>query len=205
MTIDRSQDVERLIEDFMMDHPSPVADDWKCLIDAYPQHASLIADAALFRSGTDDIDGEQGDLSPAGQSAFNNTISKVLNSVHQTPSPLLAAASKRVASIQGPSAKNIAIELGIGPYGSLLSGVLVGRTVAPRRVLEALAHKLQMSAAILAEVFRQSFASSTVPAFKSTEGKPQVSVQPVTWDDAVRAMDVGPEETARLREFAEES
>jgi len=62
-----------------------------------------------------------------------------------------------------------------------------------------------MSTAVLAEVFRQSFAASTVPAFKSPEGKPQVSVQPATWEEAVLAMAVGPEETVRLLEFSAES
>jgi hypothetical protein len=204
MMTDQSQELERLIEDFLLEHPNPVADDWRRLINRYPQHANQIADAALFRWGSDDVHGEEGDLSPTGQSAFDNTISKVLNAVHQTPSPLLTTASERVDSIRGPAVKKLAIELGIGPYGSLLSGVIVGRTVAPRRVLNALANKLQVSAESLAELFRRSFAASTVPAFKATENKPQVATQPATWEEAVRALQLDPKETARLLEFSED-
>lgn len=199
MTNRNKDEAARLVEDFLIDNPNPQTSDWKRLIDAYPQHAGAIADAALAHSGADDV----GIQLPFNEALFNSTVSRVLNLVHQTPSPLLDAAQKKVGEIQGPAAKKVAVEIGIGPYASLLSGILVGRTLAPRRILAALGRRLDVPVAALAEVFRRSFATAEVPAFKSPDGQPRLMTRPSPWEQAVQAMNLPKEETQRLLQMAD--
>lgn len=200
MTNRNSDEAERLVEDFLIDNPIPQTSDWKRLIDTYPQHAAAIADAALAHGGADEV----GIQPPFNEALFNSTVSRVLNLVHQTPSPLLDAAHKKVGEIQGPAAKKVAVEIGIGPYASLLSGILVGRTLAPRRILTSLGRRLDVPTVALAELFRRSFAMLEVPAFKSPDGQPRMMTQPSTWEQAVQAMNLPSEESQRLLRLADD-
>lgn len=203
MTNQYKNEIGHIIEDFLIDHHNPETCDWKELINAHPEHAGVIADAALsLRCATDleDVANEW----PLNQSAFNNTISMVQNLVHQTPSPVLTDAKRRVAAIQGPTVKKVAIEIGIGPYPSLLSGILVGRTVGPTVVVKALAAKLEIPLSTLTELFRRTFFESEVPAFKSPDGQPQLATKPATWEQAVNVLDLTPEETTRLLKMSDE-
>ena len=200
----RSNDAAvRLIEDFLVDNPSPQTSDWKRLIDAHPQHAAAIADAAFAHGGADEAAAGSTSL-PFNDGLFNATISRVLNLVHTTPSPLLEQAQKKVAEIQGPAARQVAVEIGIGPYASLLSGVLVGRTLAPMRILAALGKRLDVPVAALSELFRRSFATLELPAFKSPDGQPCLMTEPSTWEQAVKAMNLSAEETERLLSLSDE-
>lgn len=203
MTNQTKNEADRLVEDFLIDHPSPKTSDWKTLIDAHPEHSDAIADAALAHRDSVDLEEAARDW-PLNQSAFDNTISFVLNLVHQTPSLLLEDAMQRVAAIQGPAARKVAVDIGIGPYPSLLNGILVGRTLAPKRILEALAARLEVPLSTLVELFKRTFSASEVPAFKSPNGKPQLAAQPATWEQAVNALDLSPEETARLLKLSDE-
>ena len=186
-----------------MNTPRPNREDWKTLIDQNKTHAAAIADAALLYAGAQHVDDEADD-SALTEEVFNATVSATLNQVFQEPGPLLAATEKKVAEIKGPKAKVVAEEIGLGSHGPLLSGVLVGRTLAPSKVLNALAQKLEVSAFALAELFRRSFALNDVPAYKATEGKPQVSTNPTTWEEAVKSLRLSPEETRRLLAFDDE-
>lgn len=203
MTNRNKDEADRLIEDFLIDNPNPMTSDWKRLIDAHPQHAGAIADAALAHGGPEEAN-EAGTQLQFNDLLFNATISRVLNLVHQTPSPLLDAAQKKVAEIQGPAAKKVAVEIGIGPYASLLSGILVGRTLAPRRILAALGRRLDVPMAALAELFKRSFAMSEVPAFKSLDDQPRLMTQPSTWEHAVQAMNLPTKETQRLLQLTDD-
>lgn len=200
MTNQHKNEIGHLIENFMFDHHSPEISDWKELIDAHPEHAGAIADAA-FAYYLEDVANEW----PLNQSAFNNTISMVQNLVHQTPSPVLADAKRRVVAIQGPTVKKVAIELGIGPYPSLLSGILVGRTLAPRPIIEALAARLEVPLSTLTELFRRTFFETEIPAFKSPASQPQLATKPATWEQAVNVLDLTPEEIARLLKMSDEA
>lgn len=202
MTYQTRDEAARLIENFLIEKPNPHTSDWKRLIDMHPKYAAAIADAALARAGFEE-NSEAGAQQPFNDALFNATISRVLNLVHQTPSPLLEAAQQKVAEIQGPAAKKVAIEIGIGPYASLLSGILVGRTLAPRCVLDALGKRLNVSTTALLELFRRTFATSEVPAFKSPDGQPRLASQPITWEQAIQVMNLPPEETRRLLQLAD--
>jgi hypothetical protein len=202
MTNRNKDEASRLIENFLIENPKPQTSDWKRLIDAHPEHAGDIADAALVYGGTDEV--AEGAQPPFNDALFNATISRVLNLVHQTPSPSLEAAQRKVAEILGPEAKKVAIEIGIGPYASLLSGVLVGRTSAPSRIIAALGRRLDVPLAALSEVFRRTFAMSEVPAFKSPDSQPRLMAKPSTWQQAVKAMKLPVEETERLLKLCDE-
>lgn len=204
MTNQYKDEIGHLIENFMFDHHSPEISDWKKLIDAHPEHADAIADAAFAHRGSANLEDVANEW-PLNQSAFNNTISMVQNLVHQTPSPVLADAKRRVVAIQGPTVKKVAIELGIGPYPSLLSGILVGRTLAPRPIIEALAARLEVPISTLTELFRRTFFETEVPAFKSPDSQPQLATKPATWEQAVNVLDLTPEETARLLKMSDEA
>jgi hypothetical protein len=193
-------EVSRLVEAFLNDHPRPTTADWKILIDAHPGFASDIANAALLYTDVEDLESEAR-ARPLNQAAFDKTISLVLNRVYETPSPLIKEAKARVDAIKGPAVKSIAVELGIGPYPSLLNGILVGRTSGPRHVMRALSDKWNIAISTLSELFNITFQNSEVAA---TERKPQLSLRPASWEEAVRALNLSPEETNRLLKLDDE-
>jgi hypothetical protein len=195
---------ERLIAEFLDEHDKPTVGDWKRLADQYPEHAAAFVDAALVRAAGDASDASDEEYKFDARLA-TQTVSKALNKAHQMPSANLEAAAKKVAAIQGPTArKEVAVAVGIGPHAPLLNGVLVGRTKAPRKVVDALASLLGVSAMALRELFARAFAASSVPAFKAGDGKPQVASEPATWEEAVRGLGLPPDETARLLKLAGE-
>lgn len=195
---------ERLIVEFLNEHDKPTVADWKRLANQHPEHASAFVDAALVRAAGDAADAadEEYKLNPK---LATQTVSKALSKAYQTPSVNLAAAAAKVAAIQGPAArKETAVAVGIGPYPPLLNGVLAGRTRAPHKVLEALAELLAVPAMALREFFARTFAASSVPAHKAGDSKPTVSIEPATWEVAVRGLSLPPEETARLLKLGDE-
>lgn len=197
MTKHSKTDAAQLVEGFLSEYACPNSGDWKRLIDAHPQHAGMIADAAILH-GSSDAMLNVTEQFQSDDEIFNATISGVLSAVHRTPSAALEAAEKQVAATQGPKARQVAVDIGIGPHASLLSGVLIGRTLAPAPILSALGEKLGVPIAALSEVFQQNFTSAEVPAFKSPDGQPQVATEPWTWEQSVRALKLSDDETKRL-------
>ena len=74
MTNRYEDEAARLVEDLLSENPNPRTSDWKHLIDAHPQLAGAIADAALAHSGTDEA-AEGGNPLPFNDALFNATIS----------------------------------------------------------------------------------------------------------------------------------
>lgn len=197
MTKHSKTDAARLVEDFLSENARPNSDDWKRLIDAHPQHAGTIADAAILH-GNSDATPDSTEQFQSDDEIFDATISGILSAVHRTPSAALEAAKKQVAATQGPKARQVAVDIGIGPHAALLSGILIGRTLAPAPILSALGEKLGVSIAALSEVFQRNFSSAEVPAFKSPDGQPQVMTEPWTWEQSVKALKLSDDETQRL-------
>jgi hypothetical protein len=110
---------------------------------------------------------------------------------------------EKVRKIQGPAARKVAIEIGIGPHVALISGILGGGIDAPSSIRTAIAKYLDVPLMALIEVFRCSFIESEIPAHKSIYEKPQISAQPVLWKEAVRMLQLPAEETERLLKFAD--
>lgn len=203
MTDINKDEAERLIAQFLNEHDLPTTENWKALVAQYPQYASDIADAAMVRAAGDAADASEEDY--AFDAALSNrTVSKVLNRIHRGSSPSLEAAQQKVNSLRGAARRETAELVGIGPYPSLLNGVLSGRTKPPSKLLDALSAFFEVPATALLEVFRRSFATTPVPEFKAGDTKPKIATEPSTWEKAVREQELSAEEIARLLKFADE-
>ncbi len=204
MIHNKSSKAEELIVDFLNQHPTPTTEDWKRLIERFPQHAGAIADAAIVREAGDaaDVAAEPYEFD---EELATRTVSKALNKIHQTTNLNLTKAKNKVDAIRKPAQrKQAAIAVGIGPYPTLLNGILSGRTKAPSRVLDALATIFDVPRLALVELFRQQFDESAVPAFKGRGSKPKLASEPVSWEDAIRGLDLPEKETTRLLELRRE-
>lgn len=78
--------------------------------------------------------------------------------MHQTSSTQLEVAQQRVKAVKTPAQKReLATKVGIGEHVSLLAGILVGRTLAPRKILAAISAALDVPGVALREVFSRFF------------------------------------------------
>ena len=133
-------------------------------------------------------------------------VSKGLSKMHQTSSTQLEVAQQRVKAVKTPAQKReLATKVGIGEHVSLLAGILVGRTLAPRKILAAISAALDVPGVALREVFSRLFEATPLPAHKGGEGKPIVAGTPATWEEAVRGLSLDPKETARLLSFSDKA
>lgn len=204
MNNNNCSEAERLIVDFLNQHPSPTTQDWKQLLERFPQHANAIADAAMVRTAGDAADALDGSYELDTELA-NRTVSKALNKVHQRTSRTLELVKGKVDSIQRPATRRqTAIDVGIGPNPTLINGILSGRITGPPKVLEALAAMFDVPRQALVEFLRRCFEESTVPAYKGGDNKPQVYSEPASWEEAVRGLRLSEEETIRLLRMGEE-
>lgn len=204
MTNEKWSVTEHIIVDFLNQHPSPTSDDWKQLTDRFPMHANAIADAAMVHSAGDAADA-YGEIFEVDDELANRTISNALNKIHQTASANLDKARSKVESIKKPAdRKQTAILVGIGPYPSLLNGILSGRTRVPSKVLDALADMVKVPRLALVELFRRNFEGHPIPSFKGGGRKPEISTRPATWKEAVNGLNLSKEETTRLLELERE-
>lgn len=204
MTRMNQDEAEALIQAFLETHVAPTAADWKRLTDTHPEHADEFVDAALIRAAGDAADALSEPYQLDNELA-NKTVSNALNMLHRSQSMALNAVAAKVAAVKTPSArKELAIKVGIGPHVSLLSGVLVGRTSAPGRLLAALAAALEAPVLALREYSARTFELSALPSYKSTEGKPSIPIQPASWEEAVRGLNLDAAETERLLRFSED-
>ncbi|NIE66844.1 hypothetical protein [Burkholderia sp. Ax-1719] len=115
----------------------------------------------------------------------------------------LESAKAIVEQFKGPAVRRLADDIGLGKRGPLLSGVLSGKTDAPRAVLRALSLKLKVSIPLLKQVFNESFLNTPIPAFKAQGEKPEVRLEKQSWEDAVKSLKLTDEDTAALLEFAD--
>ena len=203
MTYIIKDEADSLIAQFLNEHDHPTPDDWNALLNRFPEHASEIADAAMVRTAGDTADASDEEYMLNAELA-NRTVSKALMRIHQSPSPNLVTAQQKVNSLKGAARKEAEEKIGVGPYASLLNGVLSGRTKPPGKLLGALSAFFEVPATALAEVFRRSFAATPVPSFKAGGAKPKIAAEPSTWEEAVREQRLSVEETARLLKFSDE-
>lgn len=192
--------VSRIVAEFLASNSQPSTNDWSELIRQHPEYAGELADIAMLRAGAQAMEEPTPEM-PLNQVAFDATVSQAINLVYQTPSAPLSDLEQRVESVRGPAVRQLAQDVGLGPHVALVSGVLAGSIAAPRKLLERLAQRLDASALALAEVLRRSFMASAVPAHKAQAGKPEVSLTPTPWEDAVRAMNLSSDDTEQLLEL----
>lgn len=203
MTDKTLADAERVIAEFLRGHVQPTKEDWDHLLTQYSQFAPSIVDAALLEKAGEVLDDGVGLEPVESGEVFANTISKALNLVYSKPSPQLQEVQEKIRAVQGPAVRQLCTDLGI-PSAPLLNGVLVGAVSPPRRLLMALGERFRTSVVALREAFSQSFHARPVPAFKAEDGKPSVSTRPTPWEEAVRNLELSPEQTKSLMAWSSE-
>jgi len=110
---------------------------------------------------------------------------------------------QKVAAYRGAAVRRLAPKVGLGTHVALLSGILAGTIVAPKRVLGHLSDVLEASETALTSFFKLSFESRAVPAFKAENGKPQVARSVTSWEEAVRSLNLPADEARRLLQLNE--
>lgn len=198
MTRSASSEASDLIEAFLAANPLPSPEQWKAFTLANPAHAPQIADTALMLTLDDaEFDAEELDVE-----LFNATRSAMLNAVHLSSAPVVAAKTA-LKVCRGPVARRYARDIGLGERVDLFNQMLAGELSAPYVLVKRLAKTLQVRVAALAEVFALNFQSQPAQAYKA-DGKPNALPQPLTWEQAVRDAGIAGEEAARLLHLEKE-
>ncbi|MBS4718219.1 hypothetical protein J4G66_19945 [Aeromonas dhakensis] len=99
---------------------------------------------------------------------------------------------------RGPAARQLARQVGLGEQRALMNEILSGAVISPIRVLNDVAKVLKLPSEVLKVALNDSFQLQTVSGFKVQEGKPEVRIQPQTWQEAVSALELLPDEEQRL-------
>jgi len=110
----------------------------------------------------------------------------------------LAEIEQKVAAIRGSRVRGLTSKVGLGAHAALLSGVLAGSVVAPKQVLTRLGRIFDVPEFALTAFFKRSFENRVVPAFKAENGKPQVVRAAVSWEQAVKSLNVSAAQTKEL-------
>jgi AraC-like DNA-binding protein len=113
----------------------------------------------------------------------------------------VAVALAAIEPFNGPKAKGLAKDVGLGEQRVLMNQVLSGAVLAPQRLLEALSARLGATARALSQAFQLRFNESLTPAFKAPDGSPSVSVKSKTWEEGVKALQLTKEEEQQLLAF----
>jgi len=109
--------------------------------------------------------------------------------------------AKMLEKFKGPKMRALSEAVGLGEkFSSLLSGVIVGRTVAPPKLVKSLALHFKVPSSVLVDSFQHSFENTVVPAFKA-DCKPTINAQPISWEVAVKALNISEAEMTRLLKF----
>ncbi|KQZ81239.1 hypothetical protein ASD60_13135 [Pseudomonas sp. Root562] len=99
---------------------------------------------------------------------------------------------------RGPAARQLARQVGLGEQRVLMNEILSGAVIPPIRVLNDVAAVLNLPSEVLKVALNDCFQLQTVSGFKAQEGKPEVRIQPQTWQEAVIALGLPPDEEQRL-------
>lgn len=201
MSVQKTDDTDavarEVIAAFLQENDEPTTSDWKQLIASYPLYADDIADAAFLHKERRHL--EESDVAgPLNEAAYRAGVSKAVNLVHSIRSAQLADLEAKVSAVRGAPIRALASDVGLAKQPMLLSGILAGSVVAPAKVLLRLISAFDTSVMALTEFLRRSFDTNVVPAYKAEHGKPQVPVEPTRWAEAVRKLNLSPEETKEL-------
>lgn len=135
-----------------------------------------------------------------------STNSAAASSSPDQPSALLDYSSSEldealsvIKSWQRPKrARELSERAGLGAHRDLLCQVLQGEALAPPVVVGAISTHIDVPIELLVAGFSSNFQSRSVPMFKATQGKPQLAKSPHSWSDAVKALNLPPDEEQAL-------
>jgi hypothetical protein len=195
--MNKANEATLMIEAFLAANPHPSAQQWKELTLSHPQYAAQIAEISLMFD-EDELDDE----AAFNAEMFNATRSLMLNAVHTNTAPVNEAKAA-LKQCKGPAARRFSEQIGLGNRIDLFNQIVSGEVSAPYVLIKRLAAKLQVQLAALVKVFELNFKSLPAQSFQAN-GKPKTSVQPISWEAAVRAAGISGDERNRLLHLEKE-
>ncbi|WP_122554434.1 hypothetical protein [Pseudomonas viridiflava] len=131
-------------------------------------------------------------LSAIGQ-AVSTTAARVI-----ADSAEVARAQAEIAGLVGPKANELANHLGLPGKRRLVNEVLVGIVRAPGVLMRNVAEYFQVSPEAMNEAVGLNFRQLAAPSFKAPNGQPRMLTEPVSWEEAVKALHLPHDEEAQL-------
>ncbi|MNJ11256.1 hypothetical protein D3C77_54250 [compost metagenome] len=130
-------------------------------------------------------------------SATAQAISATAAQVIADPAEV-ARAQAAIAGLVGPKANELANHLGLPGKRRLVNEVLVGIVRAPGVLMRDVAEYFQVSPEAMNEAVSLNFRQLAAPSFKAPNGQPRVLKEPVSWEEAVKALNLPHDEEAQL-------
>lgn len=110
----------------------------------------------------------------------------------------VARVQAEIAGLVGVKANELANHLGLPGKRRLVNEVLVGIVRAPGVLMRNVAEYFQVSPEAMNEAVSLNFRQLAAPSFKATHGQPRVLTEPVSWEEAVKALHLPHDEEAQL-------
>jgi len=195
MNVKVSREATALIEALLLENPHPTNGDWKALVMNNPDYASEIADFSMLFARNIHLQSEAYD-EPLDQDLFDELSEQLFDMLGSVESSANVA-QVRLEKIVGPKSRTIAREIGLREHVELLDQIISGETKAPFVLVKRLAGNLGLEIASLVQAFALNFSHRPAQSFKS-DRKPQLEQEPIDWECAVRAAELGHEDTDYL-------
>jgi len=110
----------------------------------------------------------------------------------------VARVQAEIAGLVGLKANELANHLGLPGKRRLVNEVLVGIVRAPGVLMRDVAEYFQVSPEAMNEAVSLNFRQLAAPSFKAPNGQPRVLTEPVSWEEAVKALHLPHDEEAQL-------
>lgn len=107
-------------------------------------------------------------------------------------------AQAAMAQFVGPKASELAVALGLPGKRKLVNELVCGIVRAPSVLLDRAAEFFKVSQQAIAQAASLNFRQLPAPSFKAPNGRPRILTEPVSWEEAVRALDLPHDEEAQL-------
>lgn len=115
---------------------------------------------------------------------------------------LLVSLEQKVSNVKGAATRQFLPKLELPPVAApLISGVLAGSIRPPKALLKRLANVFDAPESLLSTLFRRSFDRRLVPSFKAEDGKPHLYKISKPWQQAVKSLNLDPEQEKTLLEL----
>lgn len=107
-------------------------------------------------------------------------------------------AQAAMQAIAGPKVTELADFMGLSGKRRLVNELLAGMVRAPSVLLGKMADFFSLSRDVVAQAVRCNFQQLPAPSFSARNGQPRVLTEPVSWSEAVRALNLPADEEAQL-------
>lgn len=107
-------------------------------------------------------------------------------------------AQAAMAGFVGPKASELAVALGLPGKRKLVNELVCGIVRAPNVLLDRTAEFFKVSQQAIAQAVSLNFRQLPAPSFKAPNGQPKILTEPVSWEEAVRSLNLPDDEEAEL-------